>query len=223
MLGTDVLIAIMFATSLHFIMGPGGMHSFGHAAYFGLGAYGAALLVKFAAMPMLGAIVLAPFVALAGALLFGWFAVRLSGVYLAMLTLAFAQIVWSIVFQWENVTGGSNGVVGIWPTAPFNTYGTYYLLTLFFAVRQHSAAAPHAVRAVRLCDAGRPRLAVARGGDRHRRQARALDRLCHCRRDLRHGRRLCSPSPRARSRRRPSRSAARSTVWSWCCSAASRR
>ena len=133
-LGTDVLIAVIFATSLHFIMGPGGMHSFGHAAYFGLGAYGAALLVKFAAMPMLGAIVLAPFVALAGALLFGWFAVRLSGVYLAMLTLAFAQIVWSIVFQWENVTGGSNGVVGIWPTAPFNTYGTYYLLTLFFAV-----------------------------------------------------------------------------------------
>jgi branched-chain amino acid transport system permease protein len=133
-LGTDVLIAIIFATSLHFIMGPGGMHSFGHAAYFGLGAYGAALLVKFAAMPMLGAIVLAPFVALAGALLFGWFAVRLSGVYLAMLTLAFAQIVWSIVFQWENVTGGSNGIVGIWPTAPFNTYATYYLLTLCFAV-----------------------------------------------------------------------------------------
>ena len=132
-LGTDVLIAIIFATSLHFIMGPGGMHSFGHAAYFGLGAYGAALLVKFASMPMLGAIALAPLVALSGALLFGWFAVRLSGVYLAMLTLAFAQIVWSIVFQWEAVTGGSNGVVGIWPTAPFNTYATYYLLTLVFA------------------------------------------------------------------------------------------
>ena len=45
-LGIDVLIAVIFATSLHFIMGPGGMHSFGHAAYFGLGAYGAALLVK---------------------------------------------------------------------------------------------------------------------------------------------------------------------------------
>jgi branched-chain amino acid transport system permease protein len=53
--------------------------------------------------------------ALAGALLFGWFAVRLSGVYLAMLTLAFAQIVWSIVFQWDDVTGGSNGMTGIWP------------------------------------------------------------------------------------------------------------
>jgi branched-chain amino acid transport system permease protein len=133
-LGTDVLIAIVFATSLHFIMGPGGMASFGHAAYFGLGAYGAALLVKFAAMPTLGAIALAPLVAFAGALLFGWFAVRLSGVYLAMLTLAFAQIVWSIVFQWENVTGGSNGIVGIWPAAPFDSYAAYYWLTLAFAV-----------------------------------------------------------------------------------------
>ena len=46
---------------------------------------------------------------------------RLSGVYLAMLTLAFAQIVWSIVFQWEDVTGGSNGILGIWPTAPFDS------------------------------------------------------------------------------------------------------
>ena len=51
-LGIDVLIAVIFATSLHFIMGPGGMHSFGHAAYFGLGAYGAALLVKWVAVPM---------------------------------------------------------------------------------------------------------------------------------------------------------------------------
>ncbi len=133
-LGTDVLIAVLFATSLHFIMGPGGMHSFGHAAYFGLGAYGASLLVKFAAAPMLGAIAFAPLVALTGALVFGWFAVRLSGVYLAMLTLAFAQIVWSIVFQWENVTGGSNGVVGIWPTWPFDTPAAYYLLTLALAV-----------------------------------------------------------------------------------------
>src|SRR5258706_201813 len=103
-----VLIAILFATSLHFIMGPGGMHSFGHAAYFGLGAYGAALMVKFLAAPTPLALIVAPLAALMGALLFGWFAVRLSGVYLAMLTLAFAQIVWSILFQWEDVTGGSH-------------------------------------------------------------------------------------------------------------------
>jgi ABC-type branched-subunit amino acid transport system permease subunit len=133
-LGIDVLIAILFATSLHFIMGPGGMHSFGHAAYFGLGAYGAALLVKWLAAPMGLALVAAPIVALLGALLFGWFAVRLSGVYLAMLTLAFAQIVWAAVFQWEGLTGGSNGVIGVWPTAPFDSNTTYYLLALALTV-----------------------------------------------------------------------------------------
>jgi ABC-type branched-subunit amino acid transport system permease subunit len=133
-LGIDVLIAVIFATSLHFIMGPGGMHSFGHAAYFGLGAYGAALLVKWLGVPMGLALIAAPLVALAGALLFGWFAVRLSGVYLAMLTLAFAQIVWALVFQWEALTGGSNGVIGVWPPPPFDKATVYFLLTLALAV-----------------------------------------------------------------------------------------
>jgi len=132
-LGIDVLTAVIFATSLHFIMGPGGMHSFGHAAYFGLGAYGAALLVKWVAVPMGLALVAAPLVALAGALLFGWFAVRLSGVYLAMLTLAFAQIVWALVFQWEALTGGSNGVIGVWPPPPFDRAWVYFLLSLVLA------------------------------------------------------------------------------------------
>ena len=133
-LGIDVLIAVLFATSLHFIMGPGGMASFGHAAYFGLGAYGAALAVKWFAAPMGFALAAAPVAAALGALLFGWFAVRLSGVYLAMLTLAFAQIVWSIVFQWQEVTGGSNGVLGIWPTAPFDKLAAFFLLTLALVV-----------------------------------------------------------------------------------------
>jgi branched-chain amino acid transport system permease protein len=133
-LGIDVLIAVLFATSLHFIMGPGGMHSFGHAAYFGLGAYGAALLVKWLAAPMGVALLAAPVLALAGALLFGWFAVRLSGVYLAMLTLAFAQIVWAAVFQWEDLTGGSNGVIGVWPPYPFNQASVFYFTTLALAV-----------------------------------------------------------------------------------------
>jgi branched-chain amino acid transport system permease protein len=132
-LGTDVLIAVIFAVSLHFIMGPGGMHSFGHAAYFGLGTYAAALLVKFTGAPMFAALGAAPVVAGLGALLFGWFAVRLSGIYLAMLTLAFAQIVWSIVFQWQDFTGGSNGVLGIWPTAPFDAPWRYYLLCVALA------------------------------------------------------------------------------------------
>jgi branched-chain amino acid transport system permease protein len=132
-LGTDVLIAVIFAVSLQFIMGPGGMHSFGHAAYFGLGTYAAALLVKFFKAPMYLALGAAPVVAGFGALLFGWFAVRLSGIYLAMLTLAFAQIVWSIVFQWQDLTGGSNGVLGIWPPAPFDAPWLYYLMCLALA------------------------------------------------------------------------------------------
>ena len=133
-LGVDVLIAVLFAASLHFIMGPGGMASFGHAAYFGLGAYGAALAVKWLAAPMGLALAAAPVAAALGALLFGWFAVRLSGVYLAMLTLAFAQIVWSIVFQWQEFTGGSNGVLGIWPSVPFDRLSAFFLLTLVLVV-----------------------------------------------------------------------------------------
>jgi branched-chain amino acid transport system permease protein len=129
-LAIDLLTAALFAASLHFIMGPAGMHSFGHAAYFGLGAYAAALLMQRAGWPMEGALLGAPLVAGLGAVVFGWFCVRLSGVYLAMLTLAFAQIVWSITFQWDDFTGGSNGLTGVWP-APWLTDKTaYYGLTL---------------------------------------------------------------------------------------------
>jgi branched-chain amino acid transport system permease protein len=114
-------------------MGPGGMASFGHAAYFGLGAYGAALLVLRFALPMEIALVAAPLFALAGALLAGWFCVRLSGVYLAMLTLAFAQIAWSVAFQWDSVTGGSNGLIGVWPAAWLASRTAYYYLALLVA------------------------------------------------------------------------------------------
>ena len=127
---TDVFVFALFAVSLHFLLGPGGMVSFGHAAYFGLGAYAAALLVLRWQLPMELALLAAPLAALAGAALFGWFCVRLSGIYLAMLTLALAQIVWSVAFQWDAVTGGSNGLVGVWPAAWLASKPAYYLLTL---------------------------------------------------------------------------------------------
>ncbi|MDB5892306.1 MAG: inner-rane translocator, partial [Polaromonas sp.] len=126
----DLLIAALFAASLHFIMGPAGLHSFGHAAYFGLGAYGAALLVRSSGLPMEAALIVAPLVAAAGALVYGWFAVRLSGVYLAMLTLAFAQITWAVTFQWDSFTGGSNGLTGVWPAEWLASKQAYYWLTL---------------------------------------------------------------------------------------------
>jgi branched-chain amino acid transport system permease protein len=129
-LAIDIFVFALFAASLHFILGPGGMVSFGHAAYLGLGAYGAGLLLARAGWPMEAALAAAPLVALAGAALFGWFCVRVSGVYLAMLTLAFAQIAWSVVHQWDAFTGGSNGIVGLWPASWLAPRPAFYLLTL---------------------------------------------------------------------------------------------
>jgi len=115
-LATDILIFALFAASLHFLMGNSGMVSFGHAAYFGLGAYGAALAFKHLGGSMELALIVAPLAAFVGALIFGWFCVRLSGVYLAMLTLAAAQIIWSIAYSWGDVTGGDDGLLGVWPS-----------------------------------------------------------------------------------------------------------
>ncbi|MGB3864339.1 MAG: ABC transporter permease [Xanthobacteraceae bacterium] len=131
--GAEIAIFVVFAASLHFMMAVGGMASFGHAAYFGLGSYGVAFLAKLAGLPMIVCLLLGPMLGLAGAVLFGWFAVRLSGVYFAMLTLAFAQIVWSIAFQWVDVTGGDNGILGVWPAALVATPARFYWLSLAVA------------------------------------------------------------------------------------------
>jgi branched-chain amino acid transport system permease protein len=155
LLATEILVLVLFAASLHFIAGPGGMHSFGHAAYFGLGAYGAALLVKHApalagwladALLELGitaapldisrnlramelGILAAPLLAALGALIVGWLAARLSGVYFAMLTLAAAQIIWSYAFQ-SDFTDGENGILGLRRSGWVVARETYYYLVL---------------------------------------------------------------------------------------------
>ncbi|MFO1414364.1 MAG: ABC transporter permease [Burkholderiales bacterium] len=175
-LATDILIAALFAASLQFLLGTGGMTSFGHAAYFGVGAYAAALATK-AGWPMLAALALAPVGALVAALVFGWFCVRLSGVYLAMLTLAFAQITWSVAWQWDSVTGGSNGLIGVWP-APWVADRTafYFLvlaivgLALLALVRVGRAPFGFALRAVR----DSPLRAAALGIDVRRMQWRGF-------------------------------------------------
>jgi branched-chain amino acid transport system permease protein len=127
-LATDVLIATLFTASLQFLTGMAGIVSFGHAAYFGVGAYAAALAIRHD-WPFVAALALAPLAAGVAAWSFGALSVRLAGIYRAMLTLAFAQIVWSIAFQWDAVTGGSNGLVGLWPPA-WLTGGAYYFLAL---------------------------------------------------------------------------------------------
>jgi len=106
------------------------MVSFGHAAAFGLGAYGAALLVQWAKAPMLVAFAAAPLAAALAAVVIGFFCVRLSSIYFAMLTLAAAQIAYAIVHQWYDVTGGDNGLLGIWPAPWLASPIRYYYLAL---------------------------------------------------------------------------------------------
>jgi branched-chain amino acid transport system permease protein len=129
--GAEIAIFVIFAASLHFLMSVGGLASFGHAAYFGLGAYGVAFLAKMAGLPMIVCLLTGPLLGCLGAIVFGFFAVRLSGVYFAMLTLAFAQIVWSIAFQWVDVTGGDNGILSVWPEM---SQSHFYWLALGVAV-----------------------------------------------------------------------------------------
>ena len=116
---TDVLIFGLFALSLDLILGYTGMVSFGHAAYFGLGAYGSALVLLHFGQPI-------PVALLAGALLAGvvatpvaWFSTRATGIYFAMLTLAFAQFLYTVAYKWRDLTGGSDGIAGVPKTALF--------------------------------------------------------------------------------------------------------
>jgi len=131
---TEIAIFALASMSLYFMMGPGGMVSFGHAAFFGGGAYAAALMVHYMQTPMELAMLLAPLLVGLLALIIGWFCVRLSGVYLAMLTLAFAQICWSIVFQWGEFTGGDDGILSIWPSEWADEKIVFYYLTMVLCI-----------------------------------------------------------------------------------------
>ncbi|MFT8243464.1 ABC transporter permease [Roseomonas sp. BN140053] len=105
----------LFAASLHLLLGPAGITSFGHAAWFGAGSYAAALGVRHLGAPMELGLLAAPLLAGALGWLGGLVVLRLSGVYAAMLTLALTQILFSAAFQWSDWTGGDNGVLGVWP------------------------------------------------------------------------------------------------------------
>lgn len=131
---TEIAILSLASMSVYFLFGPGGMVSFGHAAFFGGGAYAAALMVHYAQSPMELALLLAPLLTGLLALIIGWFCVRLSGVYFAMLTLAFAQICWSIVFQWGEFTGGDDGILSIWPSQWADSKVIFYYLTMVLCV-----------------------------------------------------------------------------------------
>jgi branched-chain amino acid transport system permease protein len=126
---TEMIIMALFATSLNLILGFGGMVSFGHAAFFGVGAYTVALLMKKAGAPLGLALAAAPCVAAVAAAIIGWFCVRLIGLYFAILTLTFGQLLYMLAFQWYTFTGGDDGIHGI-PKPAFLGPINYYLLCL---------------------------------------------------------------------------------------------
>lgn len=117
--GTEAMIWALFAVSLNLLVGYGGLVSFGHAAYFGLGAYAAGLLAKLHGVPLIYAAVFGVAFSAVFALLFGLLCVRRSKVYFAMLTLAFSQLCWAVAFRWNDLTGGDQGINGL-PTPEFN-------------------------------------------------------------------------------------------------------
>jgi branched-chain amino acid transport system permease protein len=110
---TEILIYGIFAMSLDLILGYTGLVSFGHAAFFGVGAYVAGI-VAVRLTPHLGVTLpLALVGAALAALVIGYLSIRTSGIYFLMLTLAFAQVLYAVAFKWTPVTGGSNGLSGI--------------------------------------------------------------------------------------------------------------
>jgi len=114
-LATQIAIDGLFAVSLNLLLGTVGLVSFGHVAYFGIGAYVCGILMKTYAVPFTLALPAACLGAAGFSLIFGFFCVRLTRIYFAMLTLAFSQIVWAICFKWDDVTGGDQGL----PDVPY--------------------------------------------------------------------------------------------------------
>jgi len=114
----DLLVMLLLGLSLQLMMALGGLVSFGHAAFFALGAYGAALAHAHWGWGLLPALLAGMAQAAAVAAVFAMVLVRLSGVYLAMLSLALAQLVWAGASQWGALTGGDNGLIGLQLIAP---------------------------------------------------------------------------------------------------------
>jgi branched-chain amino acid transport system permease protein len=110
----DILVFAIFALSLDLLVGHAGMPSLGHAAFFGAGAYAAGIASqRLATSELVVSLAAAAAVAALLALVIGLLVVRTAGIFFLMLTLAFAQIVFAIAFQWTAVTGGSNGLAGV--------------------------------------------------------------------------------------------------------------
>ena len=126
----EILIMALFAMSFNLLFDGAGLLTFGHGCYFGVGAYTAALLMTERGIPMFPAMACAMLMGGVTALVFGYFCVRLTGVYFSILTLAFAQLMFSLFQQSYTVTGGDLGILDIQPPAFLTAVNNYYYFTL---------------------------------------------------------------------------------------------
>jgi len=110
---TEILILALFATAFNLLFGYTGLLSFGQAAYFGVGAYATALCLKGVVPSLPLAILAAALASAALAAIIGYLCVRRDEIYFAMVTLAFGQLVFAVLWRWRGVTGGSDGIGGI--------------------------------------------------------------------------------------------------------------
>ena len=117
-LALDILLWGLFAMSVDLLLGYVGLLSFGHAAFWGLGAYAAAIAAKSTGVPFAIAALVGAAASAVLAVPFGYLAIRRRGIYFAMVTLAFAQLVFYVANEWRDVTGGENGLHGVPRTFP---------------------------------------------------------------------------------------------------------
>jgi branched-chain amino acid transport system permease protein len=130
----EILILGLFAVSFNMIFGYMGQLSFGHAAYFGVGAYATGLLLVKTSVSLPVALAVSMVTAGLFALVIGYFCVRMTGIYFAILTLAFGQMLYYIIFQWYSFTGGDDGLQGIVPPEWLMSAWAYYYFTLFIVI-----------------------------------------------------------------------------------------
>ncbi|MCW2917402.1 MAG: branched-chain amino acid transporter permease [Actinomycetia bacterium] len=109
----DIACWALFAAAVDLLLGFTGLLSFGHAAFWGSAAYVAGLIALHSGLPFPVAVLGGALAAAALAVPIGYLSVRLRGIYFAMVTLAFAQMIYFVVNQWRDVTGGENGLQGV--------------------------------------------------------------------------------------------------------------
>jgi branched-chain amino acid transport system permease protein len=126
----EALVMSMLALSFNLLFGYMGQLSFGQAAFYGLGGYTVAMLMTKSHFNFWLSLVAGVLVAAMVGAIVGYFCVRLRGIYFAVLTLAFGQLIFFIVFKWHNFTGGDDGIQGVFPPEYMKSPITYYYFLL---------------------------------------------------------------------------------------------